>query len=138
MGQVDRPMWVSQKYTKRTVYRLMRSVYRLLCNRIETYLISISLPRISSTAFPIAVICSSFLPAKLQPNQRSEFSDDKRTWKNAGSIRIFFERSNTDIPSIFTWLRGLLRNALDIVFIVFVASSKCIIQLHIFKVFSIL
>lgn len=102
------------------------------------YLISISLPRISSTPFPIAVICSSFLPTKLQPNHRSAFNDDNNMWKNAGSMRTFFDRSSTDIPSIFTWLNGLLRNAFDIAFIVFDASSKWSIQLQIFNVFSIL
>lgn len=92
----------------------------------------------SSTALPMAVIWSSFLPVKLHPNQRNEFNDDKSMWKNAGSIRVFFERSNTEIPSILTWLNGLFRSAFETVFIVFVASSKWIIQLHIFSVFNIL
>lgn len=104
----------------------------------HAYRMSISLPRISRTAFPIAAICSSFLPAKLHPNQRNEFNDDRSAWKNAGSIRNFFDRSNTEIPSIFTWLNGLFRSAFEMVFIVFDASSKCMTQLHIFSVFNIL
>lgn len=110
----------------------------IICVLLCTHRISISCPRISRTALPIAVICSSFLPPKLMPNQRKFGNDISIMCTNCGSIRVFFGRSITVMPSTFTWHNGLFRIDLEIDFIVLDESSKCSIQLHIFSVFNIL
>jgi hypothetical protein len=100
------------------------------------HLISISLDLMSPIEFPINDICSSLTPDRLTLIHRSMGTDDKSVCKNCGSTRCFLFRSNTDMPSIFMWLIVDDFNALDIALKVFVASSRWIIQLQIFNVFS--
>lgn len=102
----------------------------------NTHLISISFDFISPIEFPINAICSSLTPDRLTLIQRNSGTDESNACKNCGSTRCFLFLSNTDIPSILMWLIVDDFNAFAIALNVFVASSKWIIQLHIFNVFS--
>lgn len=101
-----------------------------------THLISISLDLMSPMEFPINDICSSLTPDRLTLIHRSIGTDDNSVCRNCGSTRCFLFRSSTDIPSILMWLIVDDFSAFEIALKVFVASSRCIIQLQIFNVFS--
>lgn len=101
-----------------------------------THLISISLDLMSPIEFPINDICSSLTPDRLTLIHRNIGTDDNSVCKNCGSTRCFLFRSSTDIPSILMWLIVDDFSAFEIALKVFVASSRWIIQLQIFNVFS--
>lgn len=101
-----------------------------------THLISISLDLMSPIEFPINDICSSLTPDRLTLIHRNMGTDESSVCKNCGSTRCFLFRSNTDMPSILIWLIGDDFSAFEIALNVFVASSRWIIQLQIFNVFS--
>lgn len=90
----------------------------------------------SPIEFPMNDICSSLTPDRLTLIHRSMGTDESSACKNCGSTRCFFERSNTDMPSIFRWLIVDDFSAFEIALKVLVASSRWIIQLQIFNVFS--
>jgi hypothetical protein len=101
----------------------------------STYLISISLDLMSPIELPMNDICSSLTPDRLTLIHLNIGTEDRSVCRNCGSTRCFLPRSSTDMPSILMWLIGDDFMDLEIALKVFVASSRCIIQLQIFNVF---
>lgn len=104
-------------------------------NHHVIYLISITLPLISRSEFPIAVICSFRLPVKLMPSQRKCDKAVITACTNKCSMRSFFGRSSTIMPSTRIWLMEHFRRCLATSFSVRLASSRWSIQLQILSVF---
>lgn len=103
---------------------------------MATDLMSISFDLMSHIEFPMNVICSSLTPDNDTLIHRSTGYDESRQCKNCGSTRLFFTRSSTLTPSIFTWLMVDDLSAFEIALNVRAASSRWIIQLQIFSVLS--